>query len=202
MVRTPVMRLSFVNFETPKETEQDDGTKRKAYGCAALGEPGQDLSLLNMCCERFGKAELGDKYNRLKRKTPLREQDEKVDDYDGFQEGAYFLNVTTKYKPRCTGRNKEEISNDSFYSGCYARLTLRPYFYDVRGNKGIGLGIAAAQFIRDGEPLGGGGIDPNDAFDEEEGDEIEDDESLSSDDEDEDNKPARRSGGKGKNAFL
>lgn len=191
MVRTPPCRLCFVNFSTPKESENDDGTMKKAYGTAALFEPGTDVSLLRLACERFGKSELGTKWERVKRKTPLRKQDDKVNDYDGFEEGGYYLNTTTKYKPRCTGRNKEEIDNDSFYSGCYARLTLRPYYYEVRGNKGIGLGIAAAQFLRDGEPLGGGGIDPNDAFDEEEGDEI-DDESLGDDDDDEDSKSKNR----------
>jgi len=139
-----------------------------------LFNKGEDLSMLRLCVERFIK-ELGSKGQRLTRKTPLRLQDEKVGLYQGFVKGAYFMNTTTKFKMRPIDRDKNEIGLDSFYSGCYARATLRPYNYSQRGNSGIGLGLSALQFIRDGESLGGGGIDPQDAFDRDESEDIGDD---------------------------
>lgn len=177
-MRTGVVRLSFVNFDTPKTNEDDDGNTSEKYGCAVLLRPGAELAPYKMACERHGKKELGDSYKKLKRKDPLREQDEKVGEYDGFEEGAYFLNVSSKYQPKVTGRAKEEIEPSQFYSGCYARLILKPYDYGMKdrkrtkGNSGIGLGLIAAQFIKDGDPLGGGGIDPNDVFDAEEEDDL------------------------------
>ena len=179
MIRTGVVRLCFVNFKKAKVSEDDDGNERESYGCTVLIPKGADLTPYRLACQQFGKKELGDRYNKLKRKEPLRKQDEKSGDYDGFEDGAWFLNVTSKYKPRVTGRAKEEIELDAFYSGCYARLTLRPYHYGMsdkkktKGNSGIGLGLAGAQFIRDGEPLGAGGVDPNDVFDAEEGEDME-----------------------------
>ena len=177
MVRTPVARLSFVNLQTPREQTNDDGSTRSVYSCVLLFPKGEDLTLLRLACERFQK-ELGSKGQKLTRKSPLRMQDEKVDDYQGFVKGAYFMNTTTKFKMRPIDRDKNEIGLDSFYSGCYARVTLRPYYYSQRGNSGIGLGLSALQFIRDGESLGGGGIDPQDAFDRDESENIDDVEDL------------------------
>ena len=171
-VRGPVSRLSFVNFETAKEREDDDGNKKASYGCAALFKKGADLSLLKEACRRFAIQEKGERGARYK--NPLRLQDDKVDDYDGFTEGAYYFNTSSKYRPSITGRSKEEIEPGAFYSGCYAQLLFRPYIYEVKGNRGVGLGLAAAQFMEDGEPLGGGGVDANDYFDEHESEEVDD----------------------------
>lgn len=176
MMRTGVVRLSFVNFVTPKTNEDDDGNERESYGCAVLIPPGAELLPYKLACKRYGESLGADSYRRLKRKEPLRMQDEKVDDYDGFEEGGWFFNATTKYKPSVIGRAKEEIDVSQFYSGCYARLVLRPYSYGVtdrkktKGNSGIGLGISNVQFIRDGDPLGGGGVDSDSVFDAEEDD--------------------------------
>lgn len=169
-VRGPVCRLSFVSFVSPKTNENDDGTTRENYGCACLFKKGENLSLIKEACRRFAVQEKGERGARYK--DPLREQDDKVDEYEGFEEGAYYFNSSSKYQPRCIGRNKEEIDTSSFYSGCYARLLYRPYIYDRKGNRGIGLGLAGAQFIRDGEPLGGGGYDPE-TWADDEGDDIE-----------------------------
>ena len=177
MVRTPVCRISFVNFSQPKKNQNDDGSEKESYGCAALFARKENLTLITMACENFLKQEKGTATKGFK-KSPLRLQDDKVDDYDGFVAGAFYMNTSTKFKPRVTGRNKEDIDVSSFYSGCYVRLTLRPYLYDAKGNKGVGLGIAGVQFIRDGEPLGGGGVDPNDIFDSEEDDDIGDADAL------------------------
>lgn len=174
MMRTGVVRISFVNFVTPKTNEDDEGNERESYGCAILIPKGAERAPYDLCCKRFGESLGADVYRKLKRKNPLREQDEKVDDYDGFEEGAFFFNTSTKFKPTVTGRRKEEIDASQFYSGCYARFTLRPYAYGVgndrkktKGNSGIGLGIYAVQFIRDGEPLGGGGADTDAVFEDE-----------------------------------
>lgn len=176
-MRTGVVRLCFVNFKAPRVNQGDDGEDRESYGATILIPKGSSLEPYKLCLERYKKT-LGENAKKLKRASPLRKQDEKADDYDGFVPGAWFLNTSSKYKPRVTGRQKEEIEVDSFYSGCYARVMLSPYDYGLKdrkrtkGNSGIGLGLVAAQFIRDGEPLGGGGVDPNDVFDADEGEDI------------------------------
>jgi hypothetical protein len=188
-VRGPISRLSFVSFVTPKTNENDDGTTRENYGCANLFKKGENLSLIKEACRRFAVQEKGERGSRYK--DPLRPQDDKVDEYEGFTEGAYYFNTSSKYPPRCIGRNKEPIDASSFYSGCWARLLYRPYIYDRKGNRGVGLGLAGAQFIRDDEPLGGGGYDPE-TWADDEGDEIEREAEDSY--EEEETKPTRRGG--------
>jgi hypothetical protein len=177
-VRGPVGRLSFVNFTSPKTQENDDGSTRENYGCAILFKRGENLLLLREACEKFAMQEKGNNAKRFKNTqtgqwSPLRLQDDKVDQYDGFTEGAYYFNSSSKYPPKCIGRNKEEIPLSAFYSGCWARLLFRPYLYDRKGNRGLGLGLAGAQFIRDDEPLGGGGYAPE-TWADDEGDDIDD----------------------------
>ena len=190
-VRGPICRLSFVNFVQPKVGENDDGSERKNYGCACLFKKGENLSLLKESCRRFAIQEKGERGSRYK--DPLREQDDKVGEYEGFVDGAYYFNTSSKYQPRCIGRNKEEVDLSTFYSGCWARLLYRPYIYDRKGNRGVGLGLAGVQFIRDDEPLGGGGYDPE-SWSEDEGDELERDMEDSGEDleEEVEERPQRR----------
>lgn len=193
-IRGPVARLCFVNFTTPKTNEDDDGNTRESYGCANLFRKGEDLSLMKKACRDFAIREKGEKGKRYK--LPFRPQADKVDDYEGFVDGAEYFNSSSKYKPKCIGRNREEIELNSFYSGCYGQGLFRPYVYAKKGNIGIGLGLAGMQFIRDGEPLSGGGVDPEDWADDHEDEDIRDD-----DDEDdyEDTKSNRRSSSKRNN---
>lgn len=176
-VRGPVGRLSFVNFTSPKTQENDDGTTRENYGAAQLFKRGENVLLMREACQRYAEQEKGAGAKKYKNQSglwsPLRLQDDKVDEYDGFVEGAFYLNTSSKYPPKCIGRNKEEIPLSAFYSGCWARLLFRPYLYDRKGNRGVGLGLAGAQFIRDDEPLGGGGYDPE-TWADDEGDDIND----------------------------
>lgn len=199
-VRTPVGRLNFVNFVTPKTNEREDGSESESYGTAILFAPGENLSLLKLGCERFLKEEKGEKGMKRYRRRPLREQDDKVDDYDGFEEGGWYMNCSSKYKPKVTGRDKGEIELSSFYSGCYSRLLVSPYLYDVSGNRGVAYGLAGAQFIRDGEPLGGGGVDPESWADDEgddDGQEHGDDDEESEDEDEEEEHPRGK-----KNKFV
>jgi hypothetical protein len=51
--------------------------------------------------------------------------------------------------------NNDIINEADFYPGCYARATVRPFWYDTAGNKGVAFGLQNIQKLADGEPLGG-----------------------------------------------
>jgi hypothetical protein len=75
--------------------------------------------------------------------------------------------ATEKYKPGVVDANvKDIIEPREFYSGCYARASVRAYVYDNKGNRGVGFGLNNVQKLRDGEPLGGSGgpARPSDEF--------------------------------------
>jgi hypothetical protein len=47
------------------------------------------------------------------------------------------------------------ISEQDFYSGCYARATITAYGYDKAGNVGVAFGLQNVQKLRDGEAFSG-----------------------------------------------
>jgi hypothetical protein len=47
------------------------------------------------------------------------------------------------------------IEEKDFYSGCFARATVRAFAYSNKGNNGVAFGLQNIQKLRDGDPLGG-----------------------------------------------
>ena len=98
-------------------------------------------------------------------RNPFQKADKKAAKYSGYEEGAIYLNVKTKFKPQVIGRRKEDLTEEECYSGCYVRATLeKPYYYENKGNKGFSFGLGNVQKIADGERLGGG-ASADDEFD-------------------------------------
>ncbi len=71
------------------------------------------------------------------------------------------------------------------YAGMYAIATLRPFVYDVNGNRGVSFGLQNIQILRDGEPLDGR-MRPEQEFEAVEQDDVFDDEDDDDDDPDDD----------------
>lgn len=87
-------------------------------------------------------------------RMPFRDQGEKS--YEGYEAGALFFTASSKQKPGLIDSMKNDIIDETeFYSGAYARATLRVYAYEVSGNRGVGIGLQNVQKLRDGEPLSG-----------------------------------------------
>lgn len=73
--------------------------------------------------------------------------------HDGFQ-GCWFVNTTSKDKPGLVDQAMQPIIDPAqFYSGCYARATIRAFAYDNPESKGVAFGLNNIQKIRDGEPF-------------------------------------------------
>ena len=69
---------------------------------------------------------------------------------------SYFINANSRTKPGIVDRNVEPIIDmTEIYSGCYGRVSMVFYAYNVNGNKGIAAGLQNIQKLEDGEPLGG-----------------------------------------------
>ena len=103
-----------------------------------------------------GKAKWGGKIPKTL-KLPLRDGDEDRED-DPAYENAFFLNANSKIKPAIIDRSGKEITDfdrERVYSGCYCRFMLRFYPFSGQQN-GVAVGLNGVQFIKDGEPFGGG----------------------------------------------
>lgn len=177
-VMTPEFRASFVHVFRPQDPFQAGGDPK--YGLTMLFPKGADLSKVKAAA----KAAIVEKWGPDKSKwpsnlrLPFRDQGEKADKFDGYEEGAIFINATSKMKPGLVDAQVNDIIDETeFYSGCYARATIRAFAYDTKGNRGVGFGLQNVQKLRDGDPLGGR-TRPEDDFSPTEGEPISDDDDL------------------------
>lgn len=161
-IMTPEFRASFVNVFRPGKPVQE-GQEPK-YSIVALFAPGLDLgkpaygtlislkqAVLDAVTEKWGPNK-EDWPSGLR--LPFRKQGEKK--YDGYVEDGIYITATSKQKPGLVdASNIDIIDEHEFYSGCYARATVRAFAYDKAGNRGVAFGLQNVQKLRDGDPLSG-----------------------------------------------
>jgi Protein of unknown function (DUF2815) len=159
---TSEVRLSFVHVFTPHSMEA--GKDPKYSATLLFPHPstlsGKALEDYNRCIGKLKEqavAAAREKWGAELPKnlrTPFRDQGEK--EYEGYVKGAVFLNVTSKQKPGVVDASVQDIIDPSqLYSGCYARVSVRAFAYDNKGNRGVAFGLQNVQKLRDGDPLSG-----------------------------------------------
>ena len=160
-VTTGLVRLSYFNAWKP---DPKDGKFKTAILIPKTDE--ETVGKINAAIKELTAEAIkkfGFKNNKLPVtfKTCLRDGDEEKDD-DNYA-GQYFLNATSKNQPGIVGMERDEnnklkriTDENEVYSGCYARVSLNFYIFDVDGNKGIAAGLNNVQKVRDGEKLAGG----------------------------------------------
>jgi len=153
-VMTPKFRVSFPNVFRPGKPV--DPTKPGKYSVTMLFDKDANLeplkkAMVDFMTKKFGGNQAS--WPKLSR-NPFRDQGEKS--FEGYVAGAKFINATSNTKPGLVDAQNNDIINEAdFYPGCYARATVRPFWYDTAGNKGVAFGLQNIQKLADGEPLGG-----------------------------------------------
>lgn len=67
---------------------------------------------------------------------------------DPLYKDCYFLNANSKNKPGVVDANVQPILDaKEVYSGCYAKVSIEFYSYNVNGNKGVAAGLNNVQLI-------------------------------------------------------
>lgn len=164
-VLTPEFRLCFPSLFSPDE-------KSGKFGFRAVWSKDTDLKALKLSLLEVVKAEKPELHAEFlatfKTKwpsmpmnikgfgQPFRDGDEKS--WDGFANGVY-ITVKTKFKPTVVDRKVQQIIDpDEIYAGCYAYMTIEPYFYPSKdgGTPGFAFGLRNVMKSRDGERLAGG----------------------------------------------
>lgn len=173
-LNTPEFRVSYANVFKP---QLNDLSKKMEYSLVAIFPKGTDLSALKAAAqgalvEKFGADQKKWPQNI---RSPFRKCSERWKNVDGkqtmaagYEDGdAIFMTLKANedYKPGIVNAQVQDIIEPrEFYSGCYARASVRPYVYDQKGNRGVSFGLSNVQKLRDGEPLGGGPSRPTDDF--------------------------------------
>ena len=158
-VVTGKVRFCYANVFEP--TAMADGDTPKYNVCVLIPKSDtktlEQIKLAIEAAKQVGKAKLADKNGKIPStiKLPLRDGDDERGD-DPAYEGMYFINVNSTRKPSVVDKNLNPImSRDEFYSGCYGRVSINFYAYNVQ-SKGIAAGLGNLQKLEDGEPLAGG----------------------------------------------
>lgn len=148
---TPVFRVAFPKVFEPKQ--QKNGSER--YELVAIFPAGTDLTPLKALAKAAAEKKWGDKIPKGLR-NPFKDAGERADQYEGFEEGMTFINLTSKFQPRVVNERVQPIINPKdFYAGCWARATVNAFAYDTDGNKGVSFGVNDIQKIRDDKPFAG-----------------------------------------------
>jgi len=166
-VMTPKFRVSY-----PKvfKAEVNDLSGKMEFSIVALFKKGEDLANLKKAAEELLVEKLGADKTKWPKglKSPFRDQADKEKDGNlppGHDAGAIFMNLKSQQKPGVVDQDVQAIIDESeFYAGCYAQATVRPYYYDQKGNKGVAFGLQNIQKLSDGEPLGGGRVSASNEF--------------------------------------
>lgn len=162
-VTTPKFRASFVwafKPQPPMEGSQGD----PKYGVTMLFDQAarqtpQFKAMRELAVaaarEKFGNKLVSDGNGWFKGlRNPFRDGDEKSE-LDGYA-GMVFSSATSKMQPGIVDQTLNRIiSEEDFYSGCYARATITAYGYDKAGNKGVAFGLQNLQKLADGERFSG-----------------------------------------------
>lgn len=153
---TGEVRLSYCNIWVAKAAP---GSTDLKYSCAIL-IPKSDtktVEAVKQGIEDAKKAGLGKLGGSIPHnlKQPLRDGDiEKPN--DPVYKGHYFLNANNTKQPGIVDAARQAILDpNKVYSGCFARVNITFYAFNVPTQKGIGCALNHVQFLRDGDPLDG-----------------------------------------------
>ena len=160
------------NITTPKfvasypklfKAELNEQSGKMEYSVVALFKKGEDLTALkdaaaNCIIEKHG----ADKTKWPKNlKSPFRDQGEREKEGvmpAGHESGAFFITLKSQSKPGVVDADVKVLTDlqaDQIYAGCIMHATVRPYYYDKNGNKGVAFGLQNLQKVSDGSPIGG-----------------------------------------------
>ena len=173
--KSPEGRLRWSDlFSATVNEDSDDSTpyfrSTVIFDTAAQATPA--YAEMQKAAQQAARAEWGDKIPSNLR-SPFRPgTDKDLDKYPEFGNGATFINVKTKKKPGlvhgfvdpATGKLKVIEDDTEIYNGCFVRLSLTCYGYEVKGNRGVSFGLRNVQKVRDGEAFASG-VRAEDDFD-------------------------------------
>jgi hypothetical protein len=168
VVTLPV-RLTFVSIREPMAF--DDGGDPKYRITILAKKDSEAAKQLQKEMDELLKTATADVWNNklpAKLWNPLRDGDEKSDEYEEFED-CIFMNAKSDYRPGCVLKDLSPIPidqlDDEIYSGVYARACINLYPYvNAKGGCGVTVYLNSVQKIKDGDKIDRGGADPSKDF--------------------------------------
>lgn len=164
-VMTGPVRLAFCKLATPRENlDQKTGQKVLSWGCVLLIPKAADITALKTVAGRAAAEKFGANWRSMNLRNPIRPQDDNAGKYDGYEAGAFFLDVSSRFVVPIVGAKRgadgqfprlDPANGDLVYSGMWALASLNVYTYDVPGNRGVKFGLRALQKLADDDEFKG-----------------------------------------------
>lgn len=162
---TPEFRAAFVGlFRATAPRENPNGTKK--FSVRAVFPPNTDVSSLKKAAKAAAEEKWGSNIPKTMR-NPFRTNEELDNPIPGIGDDWIVMTFSANEdrRPGIVDSNLEDIIDESeCYSGAWFRAQVRPYAYEMQGNKGVAFGLENIQKIKDDEPLGSGRMPANKAF--------------------------------------
>jgi hypothetical protein len=161
---TGKVRFSYPNVFKPRASAE--GAEPK-YSMTALLPKSDKATLdkLSAACkeiyeENKGKGQAFYNLNYDEVQKPFHDGDgrkPKGGAYGDECKGCIVLNMSSKNKPIVVDGQRNPVTDElSVYPGCYGRVNVGLYVYNVSGNKGIACGLNGVQTFGYGQAIGGG----------------------------------------------
>lgn len=162
---TPVIRCSY-----PKIAEPDSAERGGKYGLS-IPLPKDDEKACAALKQAMSNAAVntwGEKYKGLGGITHFVvdcDEDPEMDN-DPVYKGCLKFSAKSKRRPGVIFPNKEPVPverlEDVVYAGCWIRASITAYGTETGGKKTVAFALNNIMFVKDGEPLSGGGSAEND----------------------------------------
>ena len=168
-IKTPPFRLDWPALLAPSKAKDAPADQAAKYSVKMVFEDtNTDYALLRGIVEEAAKSVGGIKKTKKNRRGLSEvEDDDKILRYG---ENCHMANATSKFKPAVVDAQRQPIEDESqIIPGSYAVAVINAYSYDFKG-KGVAYGLQAIQLLGGGSRFagGGGGVDVNEVFDDEE----------------------------------
>jgi len=164
---TPEFRAAFVSLFKATAGKNADGTTNKPkFAIRACFPPTANIATLKKEAENAAKEKWGDKIPKTLR-SPFRANEELENPIVGIGDDWIVMTFSANEdrRPGIVDAKLQDIIDDSdAYSGAWYRAQVRAFAYENAGNKGVSFGLQNVQKLRDDDPLGGGKIPANKAF--------------------------------------
>lgn len=167
-ILTPKCRLSWLAIDKPRAMMGDE-SKMRFQATLLFDTTEVDLTPLFDAAEKLAIETFGKDYLKIKDfHLPIKDGSiEEKAQLDGYGAGVWYIDTKSLYAPKLLARDRSIADASIFYAGCYARCLGSLYAYKptakLKASKtGIAFGFNALQFVNDGEPFGGGAVNPDD----------------------------------------
>lgn len=161
----PEVRISFPALFTPEAMEEG---KELQFSTDFIFDNTQHAALLDKIDATIDRIALDEWRKVVKFKRCLRDGNDRSDT-DGYGDGKSFITARNKVRVPIVGRDGATpiVEADGLiYGGCYVNAEIRLFAWShPTGGKGVSAGLRCVQFVKHGDPFGGGSVaDPTKVF--------------------------------------